>query len=370
MLEKTANLSQQVSAPLEQGNQSRVVQRTEGMDVSADALLPPIIKLIQSTTKDAAKYGVGKFLRTDTGEVFDTLLVIPLVSRVTQTRWPEEFSRDAQPTCWSSNGITADPGAEFEGGKCHACPFFAPKPQKGKSKGMCQTGHNLILQDAESYTTYGMRLSPTGNKIMGLISSPSIAQRVVVKLYSEQETNATGQWYQLKVKIVRQLDEADKAMAIVTMRSYLKTNLGYAAPEPEQAVGGMDEGAATTTTRAPVANGFEVTVLGEPEMRYTAAGKAFVAAMGKTPEGYKKLIGWESLAEQFNVEVNKGDVLVVTGRYGIYTWSGRDGQTHKEEQLVLSNFSRLGFHESGVVPTGSLPAPASETDEYIDGLPF
>src|SRR3972149_10825379 len=102
-----------------QGNQSRVVQRTEGMDVSRDALLPPIIKLIQATSKDAARYGPGSFLRVDTEEVFATLEVVPLVSRVTQTKWAEEFSRDAQPMCWSSNGITADPGAEFDGREGH-----------------------------------------------------------------------------------------------------------------------------------------------------------------------------------------------------------------------------------------------------------
>ena len=328
-----------------QGNQSRVVQRTEGMDVSRDALLPPIIKLIQATSKDAARYGAGKFLRVDTEEVFDDLEVIPLVSRVTQTKWPGEFSREATPTCWSDNGIMASQGAEFEGRECHACPFFAPRPTRGKGRELCETGHNLILQDANSYTPYGLRVRSTGNRIMGLISSPSIAQKAVVKLYSELETNSTGQWYQLKVKTLRLLDAADRDLAVATMRSYLETNLGQAAADTEQEAAGEDQ-ADPGRPRHPVVNGFEVTVRGEPEMWYTPTGKAITTAMGQTPQGYRKLVAWEALAEQFNAEVRKGEVLVVTGQYRVYETVGKDGGERKEEQLVLDNFQRLGYQDS------------------------
>jgi hypothetical protein len=359
MLAKTEN--QAVGAPQEA--QNRVVQRTEGMEVSRDALLPPIVKLVQATTKDADKYGPGKFLRTDTEEVFDVLEVVPLVSKVTQTKWPEDFSREAQPVCWSSNGITADQGAEREGQLCHACPFFSPKPQKGKGREMCETGHNLILQDADTYTPFGMRLRSTGNRVMGLLSSPSIAQKAVVRLYSEKVTGDSGTWYQLKAKTLRPLDEADRDLAVATMRSYLETNLGYAVAEDSEA-GDTSREPEEAGSAAPK-GAFQITLRGEGELRYTASGKAVCNIMAETPQGYRKVVAWEALAERLARDVRHGDVLMVTGQYGSREWEGRDGKKESEPNLTIQSFEKVVLNRPGDVP-----APAQSGADPLEGLPF
>lgn len=357
MLAKTEQQAALLGQP---DTSTRVVQRTEGMEVSRDALLPPIVKLVQVTTKDADRYGPGKFVRTDTEEVFDVLEVVPLVSKVTQTKWPEDFSREAQPVCWSSNGITADPGAERAGQLCHQCPFFSPKPQKGKGREMCETGHNLILQDADTYTPFGMRLRGTGNRIMGLLSSASIAQKVVVRLYSEKVTGDSGTWYQLKAKTLRKLDDADRDLAVATMRSYLETNLGYAAPEDSGTGDASQENGESTGSPVP-AGAFQITLRGEGELRYTASGKAVCNIMAETPQGYRKVVAWEALAEQLARDVRHGDVLMVTGQYGSREWEGRDGKKMIEPNLTIHSFE---VHPSGA------PLLKQGGDDPLEGLPF
>ena len=238
MVEKDSGQGLDVRRP---DSASQVVERAEGMQVSREALLPPMVKLIQTTTAEAGKYGPGKFLRVDTEEVFDTLEVVPLVSRATQVKWPGGFNRDALPACWSVNGITAGQGAEREGQSCHSCPFFSPVPQRGKEGGMCETGHNVIFMEEGTFNVFGMRLRGTANRIMQHISSPGIAQRAVVRLYSEKVTRSGNTWYQLKVKTVRLLDGADGDLAVATMRSYLTIDLGVTELQAEPPGAGAEE---------------------------------------------------------------------------------------------------------------------------------
>jgi len=353
-----------------------VVAVGEGASLHSQDLQPPILVLGQAQSQGIT---AGMFQRTDTQEEFESIEVVPLAVRPSRLKWPAgKFSRDMRLECWSDDGIAGstrsikNTPAKYPGQPCVGCQFYTAKPwDVDAEEGWCMPGYNVLLVDAESFETYLMRLKGAAAKVARLMVARGVFQKAVIRLTSEHVSQPTGIWEQLKAKTVRKLDEADQSLVHAQYAAFAGSAVqGDDSPAAAQSEDAASSPAITETRRASVTNGFEVTVMGEVEMRYTPTGKAIATAMGRTPQGYKKLLAWESLAEQFNAEVNKGDVLVVTGKYGVYEWSGHDGQANKEEQLVLSNFQRLGFHDSGGGPAQNPANLPPVPEDPMEGLPF
>lgn len=85
----------------------------------------------------------------------------------------------------------------------------------------------------------------------------------------------------------------------------------------------------------------------DPEMRYTANGKAvthfsvacsrsFSAADGERREetDWFDVVTWEKLAEQCSQFLQKGRKAYVEGRLQTRSWEGQDGQKHYKTEVV------------------------------------
>lgn len=114
----------------------------------------------------------------------------------------------------------------------------------------------------------------------------------------------------------------------------------------------------------------------DPEMRYTASGKAVttlsvaVSHRRSTPEGQAReetewfsVVVYEQLAETANRWLAKERRVYVEGRIQTRSWEGQDGQKHSRLEVVAHELLFLG----GTRPpaAGEAPAP-SDADE----LPF
>jgi single-strand DNA-binding protein len=123
---------------------------------------------------------------------------------------------------------------------------------------------------------------------------------------------------------------------------------------------------------------------GDPEMRYTAAGRAFTSfsvACGRTyttAEGERKeetewfrVTAWNKLAEICSQYLHKGSKVFVEGRLSSRTWEGQDGQKRfslevtADEMQILDSRPRDGAG-AGVSSNGY---PIDEPAD-LDSIPF
>lgn len=85
----------------------------------------------------------------------------------------------------------------------------------------------------------------------------------------------------------------------------------------------------------------------DPELRFSAAGKAYARARivvetpkvandwrGEKESTYYDVIAFGSLAEHAAEGLNKGDRVVVTGRHETETWIAKDGQERTTEKII------------------------------------
>jgi single-strand DNA-binding protein len=121
----------------------------------------------------------------------------------------------------------------------------------------------------------------------------------------------------------------------------------------------------------------------DPEMRYTANGRAFtsfrVAANRSftTPEGERRdetewfaVVTWQKLAEQCSQYLQKGRRVYVEGRLRTHSWDTPDGQRRYRTEVVAD---RVLFLDRA--PGAPLPEEGVETVETVetveaDELPF
>jgi single-strand DNA-binding protein len=124
----------------------------------------------------------------------------------------------------------------------------------------------------------------------------------------------------------------------------------------------------------------------DPEMRYTANGKAvatFSVASNRTytdPSGERheetdwfNIVAWEKLAEQCSQFLQKGRQVYVEGRLQTRSWEGQDGQKHFRTEVVAQSVLFLGSGGGGARTerfddAGGPPAVAGSVDP--DDLPF
>jgi single-strand DNA-binding protein len=113
----------------------------------------------------------------------------------------------------------------------------------------------------------------------------------------------------------------------------------------------------------------------DPEMRYTADGKAVttfrVAAnhIYTTPEGEQReeaewfrVVTWQKLAEQCSQFLQKGRRVYVEGRLRTHSWDAPDGQRRYMTEVIANRVLFLDRAQGAPLPEESEPvsAPAAE----------
>lgn len=123
---------------------------------------------------------------------------------------------------------------------------------------------------------------------------------------------------------------------------------------------------------------------GDPEMRYTQAGKPmtrFRVACNSRRRGqdgemveeteWLRVTCFSRLAEVANEYLTKGSRVFIEGRLRSETWDGQDGQKRFSMEILANELqildSRSRSESPGPAPAATRPAP-QETD--IEDLPF
>ena len=116
----------------------------------------------------------------------------------------------------------------------------------------------------------------------------------------------------------------------------------------------------------------------DPEMRYTANGKAvtsFRVAANRsftTPEGERReetewfaVVAWQKLAEQCSQYLQKGRRVYVEGRLRTHSWDAPDGQRRYRTEVIAD---RVLFLDRA--PGAPLPEEGEAETMEADELPF
>ncbi|MDD5486847.1 MAG: single-stranded DNA-binding protein [Dehalococcoidales bacterium] len=99
---------------------------------------------------------------------------------------------------------------------------------------------------------------------------------------------------------------------------------------------------------------------GDPEMRFTPAGKAVTTFSMATSRKYKgqdgqlveettwhKIVCWDSLAESCNKSLSKGDPVFTQGRINNRQWEDDTGQKHYASEIIAGQVIFLGKPKIG-----------------------
>lgn len=217
-----------------------VVTATEGAVLHAHDMIPPILRLAQDQSVTGKS---GFFIRSDTEEEFESLEVTPIQIQATRTFWGAgEFLRDRQPLCTSLNAVMADDTlvdgtpTKFAGTACEECEVRATNPFEQTAKeGWCMPGYSVMLMDVNSFEIYGLRLNGTSNKLGRIFGNKSIIRKAVLNLHSEKVVTNTSNFFQMKAKTLRQLDESEIEVAEGFYQEYGSPVIVLEAPSvPDQ----------------------------------------------------------------------------------------------------------------------------------------
>lgn len=110
---------------------------------------------------------------------------------------------------------------------------------------------------------------------------------------------------------------------------------------------------------------------GEPEMRFTPAGKPVTTFSMATSRKWKddsgelkeettwhRIVTWNNLAESCNQSLNKGSLVFVQGRISNRNWEDDTGVKHYSSEVVASQVIFLGLKK-----TEGEPAPNELPEE-------
>ncbi len=112
----------------------------------------------------------------------------------------------------------------------------------------------------------------------------------------------------------------------------------------------------------------------EPELRYTAGGKAVTNLRLAVTTGFGdsqrtdwfQVVAWEKLAEACNQYLRKGSRIFVEGRLQIRQWEGDDGQTRYATEIVARQVIFLDRPNGGQQNGAGGP----EESEPVPDFPF
>jgi single-strand DNA-binding protein len=124
----------------------------------------------------------------------------------------------------------------------------------------------------------------------------------------------------------------------------------------------------------------------DPEMRYTADGKAVTNFRMAINEGYGdrqstfwvNVVAWEKTAEAVAEYVRKGGLVMIQGRWQMRTWTDKEGNERQTYEVVahtvkfLSRPKQADGDEEEPAPRTRQEAPAREREERdeLQKLPF
>ena len=97
----------------------------------------------------------------------------------------------------------------------------------------------------------------------------------------------------------------------------------------------------------------------EPEMRFTATGKAvcsFPVAVNsgsrdKQQTEWFTAVAWERLAEICNEHLTKGAQVFIEGNFKTRSWEGRDGQKRQRNEIGVQQIRFLSVESQEEDPT-------------------
>jgi single-strand DNA-binding protein len=120
---------------------------------------------------------------------------------------------------------------------------------------------------------------------------------------------------------------------------------------------------------------------GDPEMRYTPAGRAFTTfnvACNRTyttPEGERReetewfrVTAWSRLAELCNQFLSKGRRVYIEGRLSSRSWEGADGQKRFSLEIAASEMVMLDSRSRSDSDTH--PGGIGDEAHDLDSIPF
>ncbi len=131
-----------------------------------------------------------------------------------------------------------------------------------------------------------------------------------------------------------------------------------------------------------------ITIMGrltrDPELRRTGSGTAvasFTVAVdrdftqdGKKETDFIECVAWRSTADFVQKYFNKGDMIVVSGRLQIRSWTDRDGHKRRTAEVVADNVyfgeSKRGSGSPAVYTPPSGPSQFAELEDDDPKLPF
>jgi single-strand DNA-binding protein len=113
----------------------------------------------------------------------------------------------------------------------------------------------------------------------------------------------------------------------------------------------------------------------DPEMRYTANGKAvtqFTVAVNnrvqedgdwKDKTTWFRVTAWDRLAETTNQYLKKGKQVMIIGRVDVSAWSDKQsGEARAQLELTAREVKFLGGREEGGSDAGGSSMPSDEED--------
>lgn len=124
----------------------------------------------------------------------------------------------------------------------------------------------------------------------------------------------------------------------------------------------------------------------DPEIRYSAAGKAICNISVATNEEWKdkttgqkqsktewhRIVAFDRLAEIMGEYLRQGSSVYIEGKLQTRKWE-KDGQTHYSTEIVAEQLQMLGSKQDGAAPKPAAqprPAPpAHQSAPEFDGFP-
>ena len=168
----------------------------------------------------------GKFVNTVTGEEKEQLTIIILKADRSRFYWPETFSPENLPLCYSVNGVFPEDqstsfGKEVNGRKvCNGCSMAN---WSNGSKPKCAISYNYLLMDLETERMAVLNLSRARTATARALNSQFMSRGIkdTILLYTEREKASNGvSFWQVRFQVVETLEpESWQEFAMMMHRS-------------------------------------------------------------------------------------------------------------------------------------------------------
>lgn len=200
---------------------------TEGVEeLSREDFKLPIIRIVQSQSRDAPEEAQGKFHNSVTNVAKDYMIVTVLRVGKTRILFPPVFSADSEPLCASDN--SKEPRPQFVGNTLLDFPTTHPHfnvPASCdectlKEWGLnneppdCALSYKYIMVDLEDGMPGILALKRTdvsmGRALNTLLSTPGLKK---LRLSSKFTEVGEGQWFAFRYTVMPKMEEEDWATA-------------------------------------------------------------------------------------------------------------------------------------------------------------